>query len=160
MGINFMEYYKTIFSLKETRLIEKIYADSAHIFTGYVKRTEEVPENLRKELNQKLENNIEIKKYTKTEYIDRLENVVFPNNKYINIQFRDGDLIKRSLDRPIYAIQMHQDYYSTTYSDQGYLLLFVDFTEEKEPKIFFRYWQPEKIGEDSLRALQPGHIKW
>ncbi len=160
LGINFMEYYKTIFNTQEADLIADIFADSAQIFVGYVKRTEEVPVNMQKELNSKLGNNMEMKKYSKEEYITRLKDYVFANNKYINIQFRDADLIRRSSLRPIYAIQMHQDYYSTTYSDQGYLLLFVDFSVKSEPKIFFRYWQEEKIGQDSLRAIKPGDVKW
>ena len=160
LGINFMEYYKTIFNIQEADLIADIFADSAKIFVGYVKRTEEVPPNMLRELNNKLEEKMEMKQFTKEQYITRLKDYVFANNKYINLQFRDTELIKRSSVRPIYAIQLHQDYYSSTYSDQGYLLLFVDFSTKGEPKIFFRYWQEEKIGQDSLRAIKPGDVKW
>ncbi|MCF7912125.1 MAG: LPP20 family lipoprotein [Candidatus Cloacimonetes bacterium] len=160
LGINFMEYYKTIFNTQEADLIADVFADSAKIFAGYVKRTEKVPENLQRELNNKLEHKVVMTEYTKEEYISHLKYDVFANNKYINIQFRDAELIKRSSTLPIYAIQMHQDYYSTTYSDQGYLLLFVDFSNKGEAKIFFRYWQEEQIGQDSLRAIKPGDVKW
>jgi len=160
LGINFMEYYKTIFSLQEVDLISEVFADSAQIFVGYVKEVKDVPVEMQQELNEKLKNNIEMKKYSKAEYINHLQRDVFPYNDYININFRDAELVRRSIDRPIYAIQLHQEYYSSSYSDEGYLLLFIDFFDENNPQIFFRYWQPEKIGEENLRAIKLGDIRF
>ena len=156
-GINFMEYYKTIFNLKQVDLISEIFADSAQIFVGYIKESKEVNKNLARELDTALESHqVHLEKYSKSEYIDRLRDHVFPKNKYINIQFQDMDLLRRSEQRPIYAVSLHQEYFSSTYSDQGYLMLLLDFANENEPKIFFRYWQPEKFGEEDLRAIEPG----
>lgn len=159
MSVTFMEYYKTIFNTKQIDLISDIFSDDAKIFVGYVKRSETLDFDVTAEINNQLEGKFRVKKYRKEEYIENLTSV-FKNNKYINIEFRDPEIIRRSKTKPIYALQMHQDFYSDKYSDQGYLLLFVDFSEQGEPKIFFRFWQPEKIGEEELRLISPGDICW
>lgn len=160
-GINFMEYYNTIFNLKQIDLINTIFADSAQIFVGYVKESEQLNSSLSNDLNLSLGNKkYEIERYSKSEYIGRLRDHVFPKNKYIHLGFKDMLLRRRSEERAIYAISLHQDYYSSTYSDSGYLMLLIDFENEAEPQIFFRYWQPEKFGEEDLRALTPGDIQF
>jgi len=159
MSINFMEYYKTIFNTKQIDLISDIFSENAKIFVGYVKRSEAIDFDVFNEMNNQLKNKINIRQYSKEEYINNLESV-FKNNNFINIAFRNPDIIKRSKVKDIYALQMHQDFYSDNYSDQGYLLLFVDFTDKIEPKIFFRFWQPERINEEGLRQITPGDVSW
>ncbi len=158
--ISFLEYYKTIFALKDAFRIEQIFADSAAIFIGYVSKNQEVPAGLKDAIDVQIGDQTIIKRVTKYEYIDRLKNKVFMDNDCVNIQFTDHEIIRRSSSRPIYAIQLHQEYYSTNYSDEGYLMLFIDFTNPREPKIFFRYWQQEHIGEEKQRSIVPGDIRF
>jgi len=47
---------------------------------------------------------------------------------------------------------MRQHYNSTSYSDEGYLFLLVDFNEEF-PKICVRTWQPQEWSEEKLIKL-------
>jgi len=44
---------------------------------------------------------------------------------------------------------MRQNYTSTTYADEGYLFLLIDFGEV-DPLIYVRAWQPNTWGQDQL----------
>lgn len=44
----------------------------------------------------------------------------------------------------LYAIQIAQDYYSSSYGDKGYLFLMVDINDPENPIIKVRTWQPDK----------------
>ena len=43
----------------------------------------------------------------------------------------------------MYGIQLSQEYYSSNYSDKGYLFLMVDLTDHTQPVIHVRTWQTE-----------------
>ena len=160
MGLMFMEYYKTIFALKDIGKIAQVFSDSAVIFVGYVKKTEDVPQNMKDIIKQQVSlEEVEHIRLTKTEYLERLQSKAF-RNPFVNIQFSDLKIVRRSLDRPIFAIQLHQSYYSTNYADEGYLLLFMDFTSEEEPKIFFRYWQPGRITDEDQKKFRISDIRF
>ena len=47
-----------------------------------------------------------------------------------------------------YGVTLHQSYKSGTYSDEGYLFLLWDFTDENKPKIHVRTWQPDAYSKD------------
>ena len=85
--------------------------------------------------------------------MNSLQNKVF-KNKYVNIQFSSMEILKRYKEVPIFGMQLKQQHYSTGYSDTGHLLLFVDFYNEKEPKIFFRCWRPERIDLSDLEEME------
>ena len=44
----------------------------------------------------------------------------------------------------LYAIQIAQDYYSSSYGDKGYLFLMVDINDPENPIIKVCTWQPDK----------------
>ena len=152
MAVNFMEFYKTIFSLKDIVNIERIFADSAVIFVGYIKRMEsnEFSDNINRQLTKE---QVSYKKLTKDQYMNSLQNKVF-KNKYVNIQFSSMEILKRYKEVPIFGIQLKQQHYSTNYSDNGHLLLFVDFYNEREPKIFFRCCRPERIDLRDMEEME------
>ncbi len=154
--LTFMEYYKTIFALKDLAKITEVFTDDAVIFVGYVKNTEEIDPKLKDLVRANLsEENFEKQRLTKTDYINRLRTKAFVN-PFVNIQFSDMEIIRRSETPPIFGIQLYQDYYSTNYADTGYLMLLTDNTHPKEPRIFFRYWQPERITD---KAFTVGDFK-
>jgi hypothetical protein len=161
LGINFMEYYKTIFSLKDIALIEEIFADSAIIFTGYVRKTTSIPNDLQDVITNQLNNKqVEFNKMNKSQYLGKLQNMVFKRNENVYIQFSNLEILKRSINRQIYGIQLNQNYYSTNYSDEGFLLLLVDFEDEENPKIFFRCWQPTKQEISGITPLKVGDFRF
>jgi hypothetical protein len=84
----------------------------------------------------------------KSEYIQNLKRV-FKNNEFVNIQFDSITVKKSRRDCKVYGIQFSQNWYSTSYSDKGYLYLMFDLRNESVPKIYVRTWQstPNENGE-------------
>ncbi len=143
--LTFMEYYKTIFALKEIQRIADIFRDDAIIFVGRPVGRTPVPKHLGEAVKKVVHlKDYELVKYNKEEYLKNLESKVFVN-PFVNIQFSEMDIDRRSAEKPVFGIQLRQDYYSTNYADAGYLLLYTDNSDSSQPKIFFRCWQPEKF---------------
>ncbi len=143
--LTFMEYYKTVFSLKDLQRVADIFRDDAVIFVGYPKGTTPVSQDLGEAIAKAIDmKDFELVRLSKSEYLDRLEKKAF-RNPFVNIHFSELEVARRSSTKPIFAIQLHQDYYSTNYADQGWLLIFTDNSDTTQPQIFFRCWQPKKF---------------
>lgn len=136
----FLENYKTAFALKRADYIKSIFDDDAIIIVGHViKKAQHTAEN-----DKYLDN--EVVKHTrlsKQEYIRNVERS-FKSNQFINIRFTDNDVKKMGVGADTYGIQIHQDYYSSSYSDTGYLFLMVDLNDIDQPCIKVRTWQPKR----------------
>ena len=136
----FLENYKTAFALKRADYIKSIFDDDAIIIVGHViKKAQKTAEN-----EKYLDN--EVVKHTrlsKQEYIKNVERS-FKSNQFINIRFTDNDVKKMGVGADTYGIQIHQDYYSSSYSDTGYLFLMVDLNDIDQPCIKVRTWQPKR----------------
>jgi len=136
----FLENYKTAFALKRLDYIESIFDDNAVIITGsYIQAAKSSPEN-KKYVNNK---NVKYNKQDKSTYLKNLERS-FQSNQFINVRFSDNDISKMGAGGELFGIQIHQDYYSSSYSDTGYLFLMVDMNDPKSPIIKVRTWQPER----------------
>jgi len=150
--INFMENYKTAFALKRLDYIESIFDNDALIIIG--KKLQKA-ENIDIEYGKLKNTDFQYIKKSKKEYMDALR-ANFANNEFVNIQFDRNDVLKRDAKAPVYGIQIEQTYFSSNYSDFGYLFLLIDFKDSLKPKIMVRSWQPEKdpqgriIGVDSF----------
>ncbi len=147
--IQFMEFYKTAYCLKNIDFVQNVFAENAMIIIGYVLKEDKPIENMYKQLGDR----IKYIRLNKQEYIERLKNV-FRSNEFVNIHFEDNVVKKVHGDEKIYGIQIAQDYYSTNYADKGYLFLMIDLTNEKEPKIYVRSWQPKKNPDGSIIGLK------
>lgn len=136
----FLENYKTAFALKRLGYIEGIFDDNAIIITGaYVKQARHNLEN-----DKFIENKyVKYNKMNKQSYLKRL-NTIFSSNEFINVRFADNDIEKMGSGGELYGIQIHQDYYSSSYSDTGYLFLMIDMNNPSQPSIMVRTWQPER----------------
>ena len=142
--MNFLENYKTAYGLKRLDYISSIFDDDAVIIVGNVVRQQRL--NLNVETGVATMNNntiIRKNRYTKDQYLDNLKRC-FTSNEYINIRFANNDVIKLAKGGELYAIQISQDYYSSSYGDKGYLFLIVDINDPDKPIIKVRTWQPEK----------------
>ena len=137
----FIENYQTAFALKRLDYIESIFSDDALIITGHV-----VKPTVRTIENSKYISN-EYVKYTrqnKRQYLKNLQSC-FKSNEFINLRLTDNEVVKLGKEHgECYGILIHQDYYSSSYSDTGYLCLLVDFNEAKKPTIVVRTWQPQR----------------
>ncbi len=136
----FLENYKTAFALKRLDYIKSIFDDDAIIIVGHVTKHA----NKKGENQQYIDN--DMVKYTrqdKTTYLKNLEKS-FGSNEFINIRFTDNDIKKMGKGADTFGILIHQDYYSSTYGDTGYLFLMVDMNDMDAPVIKVRTWQPNR----------------
>ena len=136
----FLENYKTAFALKRLDYIQSIFDDDAIIIVGHVTKHA----NKGKETTKYIDN--ELVKYTrqdKQSYLRNLEKS-FKSNQFINIRFADNEVKKMGKGGETYGIQIHQDYYSSSYGDTGYLFLMVDMNDADQPVIKVRTWQPNR----------------
>ncbi len=143
--MNFLENYKTAYALKRLDYIRSIFDDDAVIITGSVVSRANKNVNIENQSSISQEGNLIIKKnrQTKDEYLANLKRC-FERNEFVNIRFSNNDVIKMGTGGESYAIQIQQDYYSSTYGDKGYLMLMVDINDPAKPLIKLRTWQPEK----------------
>lgn len=147
--MNFLENYKTAYALKRLDYIRTVFDDDAVIITATVAKRNT---NESADSNVKYYGDNEIIRYnrqTKDEYLKNLHRC-FTRNEFVNIRFSDNDVMKLGIGGELYAIQIQQDYYSSTYGDKGYLFLMVDINNPDRPQIKVRTWQPEKDPEFGL----------
>lgn len=142
--MNFLENYKTAYGLKRLDYISSIFDDDAVIIVGSVVKSASVGGDRQRGVSTFGSNNIiKRNRYTKDQYLGNLKRC-FASNEYINIRFANNDVIKLAKGGELYAIQIAQDYYSSSYGDKGYLFLMVDINDPHKPIIKVRTWQPEK----------------
>lgn len=137
--IDFLENYKTAYALKRQDYIASIFDDNALIITGHVLRNAKGPNEYG---NNKY---VTLTRHNKENYIRQLGKV-FASQEYINIQFSDCEVMKLGKGEQLFGIKIRQEYFSTTYSDSGYLFILVDLRDFRQPVIHVRTWQeaPDK----------------
>ena len=134
--ISFLENYKTAYALKRLDYISSIFDDDALIITGRVLRNVKGP-------NEYSNNHyVTLTRQSKANYIKNLSRV-FESQEYINIQFSDCEVMKLGKGEQLFGIKIRQEYFSTTYSDSGYLFILVDLRDYQRPVIHVRTWQDE-----------------
>ncbi len=138
--MEFLESYKTAYSLKRLDYLKTIFDDDAVIIVGHVANKMKMTQNKERGTSSaRIERVVRRTQYSKDQYMRHLEEC-FRSNEFINIRFANND-VRKAKDGEEYGIQIKQDYYSTNYGDEGYLYIQVDLTERKEPIIKVRTWQ-------------------
>lgn len=151
--VSFMENYKTAYSLERTEYIRDIFADDAVIIIGNV--TKRGIANARPKdgisISVKGQDVIRYNRYSKDQYICNLRRC-FNRNDFINLKFTNHQIqwLEKFEKQTIFAINIRQEYNSSTYADDGYLFLLVDMTNPDEPLIKVRTWQPHEVAIDKL----------
>jgi len=148
--INFLECYKTAYSLENIEFIESVFSDDALIIVGTLLKQSEPIDDMYLMLDNK---NIKYQQFSKKQYVEHL-NKAFASKEYINLQFEDNEIRRSGANGKIYGIQICQNYYSSNYSDKGYLFLMIDLEDSINPKIYVRTWQPEKNPDGSVIGLE------
>jgi hypothetical protein len=136
--VNFMENYKTAFSLQRWDYIESIFSDDAVIITGRVLTKSEQ----KTDLGQVALDGVVFSRMSKAEYINRLKRT---KKEWINIKF-GSTTVEQSLQDSQFGVCLLQDYYSSNYGDHGYLFLLIDAKDKDRPLIRVRTWHPESAG--------------
>lgn len=139
--LDYVEQFRTSYNTKDIKFLEQVFSDDALIITGKVIS--------QKKDNMKLPDKIVYKKQTKQEYLTNLRRV-FANNSYIKVTFDDIKVMRHPVNPNFYGVTLHQGYTSSKYHDDGYLFLLWDFTDENQPQIHVRTWQPDQINGDRI----------
>lgn len=147
--LNFMEDYQTAYALKRYDYIEQIFSDNAIIITGTeIKKAPRYGQE-GKTISLSDDKEIRYSRLTKNEFLERLK-FHFKSREYIHLTFEDNITKKINTngllpDGAAFGIQINQIYTSPSYSDKGYLTLFLNL-QGKHPMIEVRLWQPDKDG--------------
>lgn len=139
--LDYVEQFRTSYNTKDIHFLEQVFSDDALIITGKVIS--------QKKDNIKLPDKIVYKKQTKQEYLTNLRRV-FTNNSYIKVMFDDIKVMRHPVNPNFYGVTLHQGYMSSNYHDDGYLFLLWDFSNEEQPQIHVRTWQPDQLNGDRI----------
>ncbi|MBQ6063170.1 MAG: nuclear transport factor 2 family protein [Prevotella sp.] len=138
--VDFVENFRTAYNRKDLKMLRSVFGEKALIITGRV-----VSEKPNTDISKiKLNNDrVVYTKQTKAEYLANLERV-FKITKYINVTFKDIDVVRHPKYDDIYGVTLKQFWHTNRYSDEGYLFLLIDFRDKDHPQIQVRTWQPYK----------------
>ena len=154
--LKFVEDFRSYYDEKNLNAIENIFSENALIITGRVVQS---IGNSHMEINDPRKKVIYTKQ-NKVQYISNLGKV-FKNNRYINVNFSDIQLMRHPAKANFYGVRLRQKwnsqkYNGELYNDDGYLFLFWDFTDPEKPKIHVRSWtqyNPTLTEDDMLSPI-------
>ncbi len=147
--INWCEHFAKAYCDKNINFMQAVFSDDAIIITGKM-TMKRVPGDSGVRMQKK----VEYTQQTKAQYLSKLERI-FRNNSYVNVQFDDYTVVRHGAKPNYYGVTLHQKWHTTGYSDEGTVFLIWDFTNEDEPRILVRTWQPSteerfKLGDFKL----------
>lgn len=152
MILDYVEQFRTSYNRKDLEFLEMIFSDDALIITGkVVKRNGQ-------ERTAFPKNEIMYRKYNKAEYLARLR-LVFNQASYIKVDFSDIRVTKHPAIDGWYGVRVKQGYESPEYSDEGYVFMLWDFSDESHPQIHVRTWQPYWVDENDIFNINSFRIK-
>lgn len=149
MVAHFVESFRSAYNRKDLPYLKAVFSDDALIITATEVIRREFDKEKRKAYTKR---EYKYRVESKDEYIQRLEEKIFQNNKVIDIKFKIKSIQKHK-DRPLYGVTIKQDWNSSTYNDKGWLFLIIDYEDVNAPCIHVRTWQPLNTPQDSIFGL-------
>lgn len=149
MIVNFVESFRSAYNRKDLSYLEAVYSDDALIITGTEFERRKYDKETRKAYTER---EYRYRVESKEDYLNRLKNNIFENNKVIDIKFEIQPPVKLK-DKPIYGVMIKQYWHSSTYNDEGWLFLIIDYEDVNAPCIHVRTWQPLNTPEEELFGL-------
>nr|NQU93062.1 hypothetical protein [Bacteroidota bacterium] len=146
--IKFIEKYRTAYHTRDIETIGLMFADEALILVGRKIKKHSQASNEINYTQLPGQPGFEQIQLTKAKYLSN-QKEVFDYQKDIFIDFSTFEIIKKNNAEGIYGVEMRQNYSSTTYADEGYLFLLIDFNEN-DPLIYIRAWQPNEWDTNAL----------
>ena len=140
MILDFLENFRTAYNRKDLAMLQSTFSDNALIIVGKVIQEKTDGPDYLSSLGKK---KVELVRYNKEQYMSNLQRV-FSRNKFIDVSFDDIEIVKHGMREDIYGVNLRQLWRSSTYGDEGYLFLMIDFEDETHPLVHVRAWQPEK----------------
>ena len=146
-----VEIFRTAYCRKDIDYLRQIYSDDALIIVGRVlKPRKDLPDML--ERSGLSREKIEFIRLSKQQYIANLDRN-FQKNAFVKVVFDSVEVTRHNDDPDLYGVTVKQNWYSSTYSDTGWVFLLWDFKDEKQPTIYIRSWQPERFEDGSVINL-------
>jgi hypothetical protein len=148
--LDYVEHFRTAYNMKDMPFLQQVFSDDALIITGQVikvQKSEVFPSG----------NKVVYKKQNKTQYLTNLGNA-FKVAKYIKVNFDDIKVVAHPTKRDVYGVTLHQEWNTNRYSDEGYVFMIWDFTNEDEPKIHVRTWQPDYVDKSKGLRINPNEV--
>ena len=142
--LGFVENFRSHYDEKDIDALRQVFSEDALIITGSV-----VMKRDTKGDTPHLKPEITYKTQTKTEYLNNLQ-ANFNRNKYIKVTFSDIEVVRHPTNPDFYAVTLRQHWKSSTYEDDGYLVLLWEFRDGEDPIIHVRTWQHERVGSRML----------
>lgn len=145
--VNYLERFRTAYNRKDVEFIEQQFSEQALIITGTrIETADRDP----LEASAGREEEFRFLRQTKEQYIERLRTQIFARNEFINVEFDDIEIVEHPYYEEVYGINLFQVWDSSTYSDEGYLFLMIDYEDETRPLIYVRAWQPEPFDDGTV----------
>lgn len=157
--LSYCDRFRTAYCTKDLPFLQQVFSDDALIITGKVIRTK--PSEV-----SPIGTIVEYNRQTKKQYLANLANA-FRRNKYIDVKFtevgsggsRGCGAVTQSRQNPnMYGVRLRQEWRSSRYSDDGYVFLIWDFTDEQNPVIHVRTWQPEYLDSKKTQHIEQNDI--
>ena len=146
--IKFLEKYRTAYMTRDIETVDLMFAEDAIIIIGRKLKKKNLPPDMIGYQQFGNQPDYEYLRFQKGEYITR-QKKIFAIQRDILLDFASFDIIRKNSDPNVYGVEMRQNYTSTTYADEGYLFLLIDFGEV-DPLIYVRAWQPNSWSQDQL----------
>jgi uncharacterized protein (DUF1330 family) len=140
MILDFLENFRTAYNRKDLNMLEMTFSENALIIVGRVIEQTDRGIDMSGSLGKR---KVELIKYNKEQYMQNLRRV-FARNAFISVNFDEIEIVKHGIKKDIYGVNLKQRWRSSTYGDEGYLFLMIDFEDEAFPLIHVRAWQPQK----------------
>lgn len=157
--LSYCDRFRTAYCTKDLSYLQQVFSDDALIITGKVIHTK--PSEL-----SPGGTTVKYTQQTKKQYLTNLANA-FKRNKYIDVKFTEvgsggskgcGAITQSVINPNMYGVRLRQEWRSSTYSDDGYVFLLWDFTDEQNPIIHVRTWQPEFLDSKKTQPIEQHDI--
>ena len=138
--LDFLDNFRTAYNRKDLDMLDKTFSDNALIIVGKtISEKKDGPDMM----NSLGSHRVELIQYNKQQYLNNLKNT-FLKNSFIDVSFDEIEIVKHGTRDEIYGVNLRQSWKSTSYKDEGYLFLMIDFEDESHPIVHVRAWQPTK----------------
>lgn len=141
--LHWVEQFRNAYVQKDIQFMENVFSDDALIVTGKV---------VKRQHTDMKPISVEYTTQGKQQYLAGLRRV-FRNNSYINVKFDDIEIVRHGAKPNYYGVTLKQGWFTKNYSDEGIVFIVWDFTDELNPKIMVRTWQPMQVEEDDIFTL-------
>lgn len=136
--IHWCEQFEDAYNKSDINFMETIFSDDAIIITGKI-----TSRRVKSDIALKNPVKVQYVVQSKEQYLKGLRRLFSLGPKYLNVKFSEYKIVRHGSKPNYYGVTLKQDWSTGSgYKDQGTVFLVWDFTDETQPKIHVRTWQP------------------